>query len=161
MSSPRIALEGAAYLDSPESARVGLPPAEQRRVVQAFLEACYDDLGVAPHLLDDQALVAVLTGGLTARLRTRDPVAEHLPAILESYLEHLGTVRPLAQAYELQRALDETLPAVVASVARGENTSHVARRETPFVHRAEKTARNDPCSCGSGKKFKKCHGQAA
>ncbi len=26
------------------------------------------------------------------------------------------------------------------------------RRETP------KLGRNDPCSCGSGKKFKKCHG---
>jgi preprotein translocase subunit SecA len=22
----------------------------------------------------------------------------------------------------------------------------------------EKTGRNDPCPCGSGKKFKKCHG---
>ncbi|MEO7387035.1 MAG: SEC-C metal-binding domain-containing protein [Gammaproteobacteria bacterium] len=26
------------------------------------------------------------------------------------------------------------------------------RRETP------KVGRNDPCSCGSGKKYKKCHG---
>ncbi len=26
------------------------------------------------------------------------------------------------------------------------------RRDTP------KLGRNDPCSCGSGKKFKKCHG---
>jgi uncharacterized protein YecA (UPF0149 family) len=29
------------------------------------------------------------------------------------------------------------------------------RRETP------KLGRNDPCFCGSGKKFKKCHGSAA
>jgi preprotein translocase subunit SecA len=27
------------------------------------------------------------------------------------------------------------------------------RRELP------KVGRNDPCPCGSGKKFKKCHGQ--
>jgi uncharacterized protein YecA (UPF0149 family) len=24
----------------------------------------------------------------------------------------------------------------------------------------EKIGRNDPCPCGSGKKYKKCHGQA-
>jgi uncharacterized protein len=30
------------------------------------------------------------------------------------------------------------------------------------VHRSEpKVGRNDPCPCGSGKKFKKCHGGAA
>jgi len=25
----------------------------------------------------------------------------------------------------------------------------------------EKVGRNDPCPCGSGKKYKKCHGTAA
>ena len=25
----------------------------------------------------------------------------------------------------------------------------------------EKVGRNEPCPCGSGKKFKKCHGEAA
>ncbi|MBL0215549.1 MAG: SEC-C domain-containing protein [Myxococcales bacterium] len=26
---------------------------------------------------------------------------------------------------------------------------------------SEKTGRNEPCPCGSGKKYKKCHGEAA
>lgn len=31
---------------------------------------------------------------------------------------------------------------------------------TPFVHKpGEKIGRNDPCPCGSGKKFKNCHGR--
>jgi len=30
----------------------------------------------------------------------------------------------------------------------------------PVTNAAEKTGRNDPCPCGSGKKFKKCHGVA-
>ena len=34
-------------------------------------------------------------------------------------------------------------------------------RQDPFVHGASKLGRNDPCSCGSGKKFKKCHGKDA
>lgn len=31
----------------------------------------------------------------------------------------------------------------------------------PFVHSSQKTGRNEPCPCGSGKKYKKCHGKIA
>jgi preprotein translocase subunit SecA len=30
--------------------------------------------------------------------------------------------------------------------------------KAPVTRDAPKVGRNDPCSCGSGKKFKKCHG---
>ncbi|HET7924976.1 MAG TPA: SEC-C metal-binding domain-containing protein [Rhodanobacteraceae bacterium] len=30
---------------------------------------------------------------------------------------------------------------------------------TPYVREAPKVGRNDPCPCGSGKKFKQCHGR--
>ncbi|GAB1268815.1 preprotein translocase subunit SecA [Aurantivibrio infirmus] len=33
--------------------------------------------------------------------------------------------------------------------------------QTPFVRGGEKVGRNDPCPCGSGKKFKQCHGKLA
>jgi preprotein translocase subunit SecA len=33
-----------------------------------------------------------------------------------------------------------------------------AKRNTPFVRDQPKVKPNDPCFCGSGKKFKKCHG---
>ena len=29
----------------------------------------------------------------------------------------------------------------------------------PYVREAPKVGRNDPCPCGSGKKFKQCHGR--
>ena len=29
----------------------------------------------------------------------------------------------------------------------------------PFVRGADKVGRNDPCPCGSGKKYKQCHGK--
>ena len=36
----------------------------------------------------------------------------------------------------------------------------VAEAETaPFVRTGEKVGRNDPCPCGSGKKYKQCHGK--
>ena len=31
--------------------------------------------------------------------------------------------------------------------------------ETPIVREAPKVGRNDPCPCGSGKKYKKCCGK--
>jgi preprotein translocase subunit SecA len=31
----------------------------------------------------------------------------------------------------------------------------------PFVRAGEKVGRNDPCPCGSGKKYKHCHGRLA
>ena len=29
----------------------------------------------------------------------------------------------------------------------------------PFVRGGQKVGRNDPCPCGSGKKYKQCHGK--
>jgi preprotein translocase subunit SecA len=29
----------------------------------------------------------------------------------------------------------------------------------PFIRRDRKVGRNDPCPCGSGKKYKNCHGR--
>jgi preprotein translocase subunit SecA len=37
----------------------------------------------------------------------------------------------------------------------GDDVIKTVRREEP------KVGRNDPCPCGSGKKYKKCHGQQA
>jgi preprotein translocase subunit SecA len=35
-----------------------------------------------------------------------------------------------------------------------------AQRPQPAVSKDAKVGRNDPCPCGSGKKYKKCHGAA-
>jgi preprotein translocase subunit SecA len=34
-------------------------------------------------------------------------------------------------------------------------------RQQPIVHAVPKVGRNDPCPCGSGKKYKQCHGRLA
>ena len=35
------------------------------------------------------------------------------------------------------------------------------RQDQPFVRPGQKVGRNDPCPCGSGKKYKHCHGKDA
>ena len=39
------------------------------------------------------------------------------------------------------------------------STDKQAGEHKPFVRGAEKVGRNDPCPCGSGKKYKQCHGR--
>jgi preprotein translocase subunit SecA len=46
-----------------------------------------------------------------------------------------------------------------AAEAETEGDVAVAERPRPFVRGAEKVGRNDPCPCGSGKKYKHCHGR--
>ena len=38
-------------------------------------------------------------------------------------------------------------------------TTESEEEHTPFVRDGEKVGRNDPCPCGSGKKYKQCHGK--
>jgi preprotein translocase subunit SecA len=37
----------------------------------------------------------------------------------------------------------------------------IPQRPQTVVHKGDKVGRNDPCPCGSGKKYKKCHGAVA
>ena len=46
-----------------------------------------------------------------------------------------------------------------AAEAEPEGGVAVAERPQPFVRPGEKVGRNDPCPCGSGKKYKQCHGR--
>ena len=60
-------------------------------------------------------------------------------------------------AFAGSRSSQATAQAQTPTPARtgGDDVVKTVRREEP------KVGRNDPCPCGSGKKYKKCHGQAA
>jgi preprotein translocase subunit SecA len=45
----------------------------------------------------------------------------------------------------------------LAAPAAGAATA-IAASPPPFTRAGQKVGRNDPCPCGSGKKFKHCHG---
>jgi preprotein translocase subunit SecA len=52
----------------------------------------------------------------------------------------------------------EAEPVVVRSEAGGGSGVAVAEAQ-PFVRSTQKVGRNDPCPCGSGRKYKHCHGK--
>jgi preprotein translocase subunit SecA len=54
--------------------------------------------------------------------------------------------------YNSSMAQEEEPEGVEAAVA-------TAPKPQPFVRQGDKVGRNDPCPCGSGKKYKQCHGR--
>jgi preprotein translocase subunit SecA len=72
-------------------------------------------------------------------------IDEQMQAPREMHFEHAQA--PTLDAYE------ESLQAAP------EQEEDAAATEQPFVREGNKVGRNDPCPCGSGKKFKQCHGK--
>ena len=82
---------------------------------------------------------------------------EMVHRIEEDVVQKLFTVE-LARESVVQE-LEERQPRPQRMVLShgGENTE--ARRPGPARREGEKVGRNDPCPCGSGKKYKRCHGK--
>jgi len=83
-----------------------------------------------------------------ADLPLEPEVRAEAPRIVAAYLEFLGREGRVANAHHLAsfaRALDH-------SFRKGGR----ATRGVPDVREAPKLGLNDPCPCGSGKKWKKC-----
>ena len=162
MSQKLITLDTAAFMDSPRAAALEAPREDVKRLVEAFLKACYEGVGKKPRLLDGHDAHAVLGHVMPGYLKRKDPAAAHARTVLEAYVAHMEETEIVPNAFELKRGLDGTLDEFQETVRTGQNAHvHSHGREKPFTHTAAKTERNDPCPCGSGKKFKKCHGQAS
>ncbi len=67
-------------------------------------------------------------------------------------------------ALEAQRQRQQTMhfdhPSVQAG-GDGEDAEVAVAQQQPVVRTQPKVGRNDPCPCGSGKKYKQCHGKLA
>ncbi len=71
---------------------------------------------------------------------------EQMQAPREMHFEHAQA--PTLDAYE-EPLIEQPQP----------EQEEVIAVEQPFVREGNKVGRNDPCPCGSGKKFKQCHGK--
>jgi len=86
------------------------------------------------------------------------PVARRATAITMNKAEAgsaFGTSRAAAAATMPSPGPASSRQGPVPARTGGDDVIKTVRRDEP------KVGRNDPCPCGSGKKYKKCHGQAA
>jgi preprotein translocase subunit SecA len=80
---------------------------------------------------------------LTVQVRSQEDVqaVEEAPAVSNVQYQHAGYDEALGTGGDAEAAVATPVAA------------------TPFVRAGEKVGRNDPCPCGSGKKYKQCHGR--
>ncbi len=72
-------------------------------------------------------------------------------------VEKLFTVQ-IARQEDLQRMEQRRPQPAQVSMSGGGLPQHPAGQIETVRRDMDKVGRNDPCPCGSGKKFKKCHG---
>ncbi|MEQ8234910.1 MAG: SEC-C metal-binding domain-containing protein, partial [Gammaproteobacteria bacterium] len=64
------------------------------------------------------------------------------------------------QSYEYQSSATAPPPAEPGGLPPPERAPAAAGvQQAPFVRDGRKVGRNEPCPCGSGKKYKQCHGR--
>ena len=61
------------------------------------------------------------------------------------------------QSQEMEFSHPEASATAEAAPAQADPASEAGH--TPFVRQQPKVGRNEPCPCGSGKKYKHCHGK--
>ena len=88
-------------------------------------------------------VTGILAKVQVAQEEDAEAIDEQRKAPQEMHYEH-AQANPVAEQEE---------PQIV------ENTEQIEAADQPFVRDGKKVGRNDPCPCGSGKKFKQCHGK--
>jgi preprotein translocase subunit SecA len=87
-------------------------------------------------------------------------VTKTLMAVQVRSAQELAAAEELEAPRNVQyQHADFAADAGTAAEAEAEGDVAVAERPRPFVRGAEKVGRNDPCPCGSGRKYKHCHGR--
>ncbi len=117
---------------------------------------------VDTHWMDHLDVMDDLKGsvGLNAYAQ-RNPISEYrivsadlfdgmVSSIREDTVRMLLSVMPKKQ--EIRRV------AVAHATSEGFSGGEKPKKKPVVIKKGEKIGRNDPCPCGSGKKFKKCHG---
>ena len=103
-------------------------------------------------------LLAVDEFPRSAKLLLMDPEAKHWLAPIEALAEgHSLEKRGAKLKFDERMSLIAELPECVAELSGFWTASSGARQREPARAQAL-PGRNDPCPCGSGKKYKKCHG---
>lgn len=115
-------------------------------VLLTFFKAACEPRGIEPADVEEADLKAALLGPV-ARLSIPEDARREVPALCGALLAYLESEGRLGGGRVLG-AFTKALTDAYLQQASG--------KPKPIVNPGSKLGRNDPCPCGSGKKYKKC-----
>ena len=115
-------------------------------VLVAFLTASCESRHIEPDEIDEPDLRAALLGPV-ARLAIPEPTRREVPALCAAFLASLQAEGRLSGGRALGAFVSALAPAYLEAASG---------KVKPITRPGAKIGRNDPCPCGSGKKYKKC-----
>ncbi len=65
----------------------------------------------------------------------------------------------MCEAVEEQRRAQSQMKFKHEEAGALDDADGEAEEQRPFTRQGRKVGRNEPCPCGSGKKYKQCHGK--
>jgi uncharacterized protein len=86
-------------------------------------------------------------------------ILRHLPVDPDDDGEDAASMREERAHIDREHPLDDLDHAIGSVVDAVMDIADITRPRAPVVREQPKVGRNDPCSCGSGRKFKLCHGR--
>ncbi len=156
----RIRAEVAEFLSSAQGEPFAAERAAAGAIAREFLDVCAREIGERIDLLDEEHLREALLHRLPRRLAPADPQSRRAPAVVRALLAFAHERRPNANSWKLDALLDDLEPSFPAAL-RALGGSVAPAPTAPITRPGSKLGRNDPCPCGSGKKWKKCCGAGA
>ncbi|HEX7646051.1 MAG TPA: SEC-C metal-binding domain-containing protein, partial [Noviherbaspirillum sp.] len=117
----------------------------QKNPKQEYKREAFELFGQMLDLIKNEVVRIVMT----VRIQSREEIEAAEEQLAQSHVEN---VHYQHADFDPNAAPEELL----APTAEPESTS-----QQPMVNMLPKVGRNDPCPCGSGKKYKQCHGKLA
>ena len=138
-----------------EAKETEFPDAEQIREIERVVLLKVIDTKWMSHLDDmDQLRQGI---GLQA-YGQRDPLVEYKMSGYEMFEDMSSAIREDTVRILCHIRVEQKIEREAAARVTGTNRDNTAAR-TPQRRAAQKIYPNDPCPCGSGKKYKQCHGR--
>ena len=138
-----------------EAKETEFPDAEQIREIERVVLLKVIDNKWMSHIDDmDQLRQGI---GLQA-YGQRDPLVEYKMSGYEMFEDMSSAIREDTVRILCHIRVEQTIEREAAARVTGTNRDNTAAR-TPQRRAAQKIYPNDPCPCGSGKKYKQCHGR--
>ncbi len=130
--------------------------ADLRPALDLLVGAFGTNLALKPKDLDREHLRALLVEILPGRMGGREAFARDLPDLLEDFLVFVAREEGVASEWEWTSAVDQNREAFTAALTDEARPRFAGRKAEPHRRPGTKLGRNDPCPCGSGKKYKNC-----